>query len=165
MKLQAGMAFECEINGDKVRGRIFRESLGEKEFYISYRDRDGREQEKYINDRLNKITNVTNFRIIPITLDLLQVGDVIINSRRGGVIINSKRNERTILARVNDLVHISMSGNPKKVNDFFTISELKDLDYSVVQPEWEEKPKARGMTLREIELELGYKIRIEEVTP
>ena len=136
MKLQAGMAFECEVNGDKVIGRVHREKQEETAFYLRYKDKYGCECEKNISDELNRITNVTNFRIISITLDLLQVGDVIKN----------EDGKRKVLGRLNDLMFISL---PKKYNittkGTYHIDELKRECFEIIQPEWEEKPKGEGI--------------------
>lgn len=153
MKLQAGMAFECELEEKKIKGRIAKFNNDYK-YTLTYKDQYGANRYYGLDSINNK--GIKNFRIISITLDLLQVGDVIKN----------EDGKRKVLGRLNDLIFISL---PKKYNittkGTFHIDELKRECFEIIQPEWEEKPKARGMTLREIELELGYKIRIEEVTP
>lgn len=152
MKLQAGMAFECELEEKKIKGRILKLPNVDGKYTLRYMDEYG--EPNFWNFDKIESELIENFRIIPITLDLLQVGDVV---------IDPDENELTILSRVNDLVHLSEDLKPTVAQEaHYTIDELKKLNFSVIQPDWEEKPKARGMTLREIELELGYKIRIEE---
>lgn len=156
MKLQAGMAFECEINSIGVKGRLI-ENNGE--FALQYKDAWGADGFFILGTRTSEVSYaesiIPTFKIIPITLDLLQVGDV----------IGEGNAKREVLGRISNLIFVSEANEDDMAGFYITINELKNDGYTVIQPEWEEKPKARGMTLREIEHELGYKIRLEEETP
>ena len=139
IKLQAGMAFECKKLG---KGRIVKiEDIFYLQFLTKFNEVDFLEVRNDIEN-----LEITNFRIIPITLELLRVGDVI---KR----VDKQR--RKVLGRLSDLIFVS-NLNEFNVNSLspFLIAELKKHQYTVIQPEWEEEVKK--MTHKEIEKELGY---------
>ena len=117
MKLQAGMAFEYELRGQIIRGRILKYK---NSFTLLYKNVWGENFYIYLPANQSKVeyleSSFKGFRIIPITLDLLQVGDVIKS-------VDDKK--RKVLGRVNDLIFPSSTKSYQKaLNITYLIDEL-----------------------------------------
>lgn len=137
MKLQAGMAFECELDSISVKGRIVENS---GKFALRYKNAWGVD-EFFSLDLLrlgvgvNKVSSIVSiiptFKIIPITLNLLQVGDII------AIHIDQYKK---VLGRLNDIIFLSIiNGHEITSSNPLTIHEMKNCKYTVIQPEWEEE--------------------------
>jgi hypothetical protein len=138
MQLRKGMIGSCKISGKQVDKFVVQEEDGE--FYLGQDVMDGEECSDKLGFKYSwhvgkgtpedlKKNDVTDLVILNKTIDDIATGDVVVN----------RSVTRKILARVDDVVCLSYAGNFNKAQNWYTIQELKDEGYTVLEPKPEPK--------------------------
>lgn len=73
--------------------------------------------------------------------------------QKGDVIYDKEGDAYTVLARLEDIVWLSEYNNPKRIFNYYLISDLEDNDFYL-------KTEPTEMTVAEVEEKLGYPVKI-----